>query len=553
MASVHGWGEARKGSSVLDRYPDLAFLGLHFLAFCMPNLVIQGWLGSAKILPLATVQVFNFTLLTCLVIGFLDRRPILWLMAILLLLSVVANDILLNYGSMPSVGIYYSILGSNRLEMIEYLEGKLPLVLVAVLALLVYLRLYRSLVGVAGKALGATGRKAVFATSLLLFVGIANWALVRQYAKPDQAATPDFHVQNSFPIGFLVTGSNAIQYLLAHRPDQSLKPVGAVRTGSVDQREIDVLVIGESASSNFWSMNGYPHPTNDRIRSYQDGGGLIYFPRTCAQANLTQFAVPMLVTEATPATLVPNRREKSLLTAFKETGFSTYWISNQEISMQFQDADFWTILNDYDRHGKLLKPHFDEEVVPCLERALASPARRLFVVLHLMGSHFQYSERVPPGFPTPDLPTDDWEASYARTLCYTDHVLGLILERLASVDGRCFMWYASDHGEILRRGEIGHGRTEPLFGEVQVPMFVWGNRAFWAASGPASQRLRQHQGEPVSQGATFPTFLGLAGIDYPGLDRTRDLSSPAYVAPANFPVFTPNGEVRTFKAGWQKP
>jgi hypothetical protein len=85
------------------------------------------------------------------------------------------------------------------------------------------------------------------------------------------------------------------------------------------------------------------------------------------------------------------------------------------------------------------------------------------------------------------------------------------------------------------------------FGELHIPMLVWGNRAFREALAPAFGRLREHSGEPLTQGVTFPTMLSLAGITYPGMDHSRDLTSEAYVPPGTFQVMAPDGRMREIK------
>jgi hypothetical protein len=134
-----------------------------------------------------------------------------------------------------------------------------------------------------------------------------------------------------------------------------------------------------------------------------------------------------------------------------------------------------------------------------------------------MGSHATYSQRVPSGFETPGLDGKGFERDYIWTICYTNYVLDAIISRLARQEGRCFLWYVSDHGEVPQKWDVAHGKTSPTAGELQIPMLIWGNRTFWASSGPAFQRMQSRAGERVCQDATFPTILGLAGITYSGM------------------------------------
>ena len=131
---------------------------------------------------------------------------------------------------------------------------------------------------------------------------------------------------------------------------------------------------------------------------------------------------------------------------------------------------------------------------------------------------------------------------YARTISYTDHVLDGVIQRLGRVEGRSFLWYVSDHGQNLHQAEVGHGSLDASILELHVPMFVWANRAFRAAAEPALQLMSRRSGEVLTQGVTFPTFLGLGGISYPGLPRERDLSSNAFISGRRPEVL--NGEAK---------
>ena len=84
----------------------------------------------------------------------------------------------------------------------------------------------------------------------------------------------------------------------------------------------------------------------------------------------------------------------------------------------------------------------------------------LFV--HLMGSHFQPGERVPPGFAA-----DDDVDDYDRSLMYEDEVLARIVEMLPP---RTELFYMSDHGESVDCGGWRDIRSEAMW---SVPVIVY--------------------------------------------------------------------------------
>jgi glucan phosphoethanolaminetransferase (alkaline phosphatase superfamily) len=465
---------------------------------------------------------------------------------LLALLSGYTSNFLWNFGSMPSVGIYYSLLNTVPREVFEYLTIKIRFIILLAILAAIYLKFCQGALGPFRDALSRRGRKWVVGLSSLGVAVTGSILIYYHFSNPIQAlACPaDLCVENSFPLGFCLGAGRAAAFIFQHRGGGVRPRLDAVRSAPVAGREVVMLVIGESASSNYWSLNGYPYPTNARIQAWQDTGDLVYFPRAYAQANLTQFAVPMIVTGVTPADFVPGRAQPSLLTAFKEIGFTTHWLSNQELKQYPGDADSCLIISDHDFPGRKLGPSYDENLLPLVDTALSSPQKKLFIAVHLMGSHATYSQRVPPGFETPGLAGKGFEQEYVRTICYTDFVLDALIGRLARLDGRCFLWYVSDHGEIPQKWDVGHGLATPAVAELQIPMLVWGNRAFWSASAPAKRNLLAHRRESLSQGVSFPTILGLAGITCSRLDRTRDLGSDRYRSGQAQWVIAPDGKPR---------
>jgi len=163
-------------------------------------------------------------------------------------------------------------------------------------------------------------------------------------------------------------------------------------------------------------------------------------------------------------------------------------------------------INDYalgraaGRDAKLHKPMRAETrtaLLPQVKRALASGSDKVFIVLHLMGSHCAYWDRYPesdayfgkaenltgsdesvivtePGESRAAGSADEtplakrWRDSYDDSIRQTDAVLDQVIELLEQ-DGRASaLVYASDHGELLNEPNCdkrwhGHGAHEDVF------------------------------------------------------------------------------------------
>src|SRR5262249_17285756 len=88
-----------------------------------------------------------------------------------------------------------------------------------------------------------------------------------------------------------------------------------------------VLVIGESAGADHWGMNGATRDTTPRLAQLP---GLVNFSDATAAGAATRISVPFMITPLKPgADLMHTGPGKSLVAAFAETGYETWWISNQ--------------------------------------------------------------------------------------------------------------------------------------------------------------------------------------------------------------------------------
>ena len=525
--------------SSAGRLPLAALVLLQGLVFCVPNGLVQGAARGVPLRALLLVQALNLATLVVLMLLFRTPRASRWALLPLAVLALAATDFLHHFGGMPYAGAYQALAHTTGREALEYLWLKRQSLAVIAAAAAAYGVAFGALAGRCGPGAFARVRKPALCACLCVIAVVANWdtfPIDTNRTRPDGNALA---LKNSFPIGFFLSAGRAYQTSRdMHTRNRDFR-FHAVRSAPVPERETYVLVIGESASADFWSLGGYPDDTTPRMRKYQASGELVYFPRTAAQASSTWLAVPMIITHGTPSTFSDVFSQKSLLSAFREAGFTTYWISNQNAAAHMDEADFPILLHP---SSGIMYTNYDEDLWPYLDSVIASTQQKTLIVLHLMGSHTVYERRVPASFRTEGLSGPPLTRQYARTICYTDYVLDGIIQRLGRVPGRSFLWYVSDHGQILLSSEVGHGSLEASVHELHVPMLAWANPAFRAAAGPRFRLLGQRAGAVLSQGVTFPTFLGLGGVTYPGLDESRDLSSPAFI-PGRKPEVL-NGEAR---------
>lgn len=309
--------------------------------------------------------------------------------------------------------------------------------------------------------------------------------------------------------------------------------------------EVYVMVVGETARAHNFSLYGYPRNTNPLLSKTP---GIKAFPNVTTQSNTTHKSVPMLLSAASAEDFERLFHEKGILAAFKEAGFHTVFISNQLPNHSFIDF----LGEQADEHYFLKKEdasqgnHYDEDLLQKLDEILpladaSSSAhyryRKLFVVLHSYGSHFNYQERYPRSFAyfKPDSRSEaksenrrDLLNAYDNTIRYTDYILHGIIERLqkwegvqAKTDGvycqpTSAMLYTSDHGENIfddERSLFLHAAPKASDYELHVPFIIWTSDGFSKQYPDILKALGENRSKQVQSSlSAFHTMLGIGGI-----------------------------------------
>ena len=324
--------------------------------------------------------------------------------------------------------------------------------------------------------------------------------------------------------------------------------------------EVYVMVVGETARAHNFSLYGYLRDTNPLLSKTP---GIIAFPDAMTQSNTTHKSVPMLLSAASAEDFERLFHEKGILAAFKEAGFHTVFISNQQPNHSFIDflgeqADEHYFLKTEDAsQGN----HYDEDLLQKLDEILSEADasssahyryRKFFVVLHTYGSHFNYQERYPRSFAyfKPDSRSEakpenrqDLLNAYDNTIRYTDYILHGIVERLqkweklqakalaktqaklqAKTDGvycqpTSAMLYTSDHGENIfddDRRLFLHAAPKASDYELHVPFIIWTSEGFGKQYPGAWKALGENRTKQVQTSlSAFHTMLGIGGIRTP--------------------------------------
>jgi heptose-I-phosphate ethanolaminephosphotransferase len=269
-----------------------------------------------------------------------------------------------------------------------------------------------------------------------------------------------------------------------------------------------VLVLGESSNRSDWSLYGYKRKTTPNLDAI--AGEMLVFRDAVSSWGSTNREVTRMFTVADHENDNSWRAEPDVIGLAKAAGYKTFWLTNQNgflINTVFaQQADQFTIVNS--GLGQRSDTSLDEKLLPELDKALADPAERKFIVLHTIGSHQHYQLRYPENFAVYDNADDEvaqemaakWSGlavarnHYDDTIRYTDFIISSVISRLkADKVTNSEMLFLSDHGQEV--GQLTDVWGHQLFLEsgFTVPMILWlkDNPALLARKSELEQRPYQ--------------------------------------------------------------
>lgn len=340
-----------------------------------------------------------------------------------------------------------------------------------------------------------------------------------------------------------------------------------------DEPETVVLVIGETSRADNWQLYGYHRPTNPVLSKTE---GLTVFTDYMSQSNTTHKSVPILLSLADAEDYTILYRTKGIMQAFREAGYHTAFISNQQRNHSFIDflgeqADYCLFL-----HDSLSRNADDIELLkPLRQQIKQNRGKRTFIVLHTYGSHFSYADRYPKAMRhfTPDH-YDGAKAKYRlqlvnaydNTIVHTDFLIGKVISTLSSEGGSAAMLFTSDHGEDIfddQRHLFLHASPFPSYYQLHVPLIVWTSPTYRIRHAEIAQSLISNSHKQAESNSVFHTLLSLGGVATQYRNDSLSLASPAYTPhrrlfiddhnkPLSYPECMQEVDMKQMKRGIQK-
>lgn len=282
--------------------------------------------------------------------------------------------------------------------------------------------------------------------------------------------------------------------------------------------ELIVLVVGETARADRFSLNGYPRNTNPLLERED----LVSFTNVRSCGTSTAVSVPCMFSALGREHYGAQEAASwdNAIDVLTRSGVRVLWRDNNSDSKGVADRITYENFRTEERN-KICDPECrDIGMLDGLDDYINKhPGEDLLIVLHQMGSHGpEYFKRVPAAFEQfrPVCRTGELQNCskaeidnvYDNTVLYTDYFLSSVINFLKRYDGshEAAMLYVSDHGESL--GENGlylHGAPYALAPEAQthVPAILWMGRHF----DYPTDKVRAFRNHPLSHDDLFCLLL----------------------------------------------
>ena len=257
-----------------------------------------------------------------------------------------------------------------------------------------------------------------------------------------------------------------------------------------NKRTVGIMVVGETARADHFSLNGYPLKTNPLLEKEE----LLNFSNTTSCGTSTAFSVPCMFSFLSRDNYTPDKADKqsNVLDVLTQANIKAIWIDNNSSCKGVcKRIESHNIRNNPDPSSRYYSDgeYYDEKLLEEMKPIIANNQADTLIVLHTLGSHGPaYHRRFPEEFAkfkpyckksSPQECTDEEVSNaYDNTLLYTDYILDKTIRFLKQHTDEydSFLLYASDHGESL--GENGiylHGMPYFLAPEAQthIPFIAW--------------------------------------------------------------------------------
>jgi len=484
---------------LLMSFLNFLFFHLPFYTYVFNNVDYKSFSGIVLIISLVILMLVLNAFVFYLIFS-LSRYVGKFLLVLFFMINAVAVYFVNTYSVIIDESMIGNVLNTNYEESSSFFSIKLILYII-------FLGILPSIYVIKVKIINETLKKFFTISSVtlvfiavLVFANASNWLWIDKNSKQLGGL--------AMPWSYSVNIS--LFYIHQYKKNQKeiLLPNAVIKD---NQKSVVVLVIGESARSQNFSLYGYKKNTNPLLSKTDN---LFHFNATSC-ATYTTAGVKCILEHTNSDDLyeiLPNYLYRNNVEVIWRT---TNWGEPPVHIEKYQNRD--VLKKDCKGEGC----DYDEVLLTGLkEQILASKKNKILIVLHTSTSHGPtYSKKYPPQFETFKPVCNSVELgkcsqtellnAYDNTIVYTDYILHNVIEDLKQLkEYKSTMIFVSDHGESLGEKNLYMHGVPMSFApkeQYEIPFIVWVS--------DNSKQLKANK--TLSQNHVFHSVLNFLNIQSP--------------------------------------
>lgn len=492
---------------LLMSFLNFVFFHFPFYSFVFNNVDYKSFNGiiiiTSLVILMLVVNAFVFYL-----IFFLSRLVGKFLLVLFFIINAVTVYFINTYSVIIDESMIGNVLNTNYEEASSFFSIKL-IVYIILLGVIPGIYIIKvKIINVTLKKFLITSSLALLFIIIMAFANASNWLWIDKNSKQLGGLAMPWSYSVNISLFYIHEHQKNKKEILL--PDATIKD---------NEKSVVVLVIGESARRQNFSLYGYKRNTNPLLSQTQN---LFHFDATSC-ATYTTAGVKCILEHAHTDDLyeiLPNylyRNNVEVIWRTTNWGEPPVHIQNYKN----KDALMLNCKGDGCNYDEILLSGLKEQI-------LASKKNKILVVLHTSTSHGPtYSKKYPPQFETfkpvcnsvelGNCSHEELINAYDNTIVYTDYLLHNVIEDLKQLkEYKSAMFFVSDHGESLGEKNLYmHGIPLSIAPKEQyeIPFIVW--------LSDSSKQLKPDK--TLSQNHVFHSVLNFLNIQSPVYDEEMNI------------------------------
>ncbi|OHT47278.1 phosphoethanolamine--lipid A transferase EptA [Flavobacterium tructae] len=483
------------------------FFHLPFYSFVFNNVDYKSFNGIVLIVSLVILMLVLNAFVLYLLFS-LSRHVGKVLLILFFIVSSIAVYFVNTYSVIIDESMIGNILNTNYEESSSFFSFK---VILYVIFLGIIPSIYIAKVKITKvplKEFSITSSVTLVFIAVLIFVNASNWLWIDKNSKRLGGLAMPWSYSVNTPLFYI--------HKFKKNEKEILLPNAVIKD---NEKSVVVLVIGESARRQNFSLYGYKKNTNPLLSKTEN----VFHFNANSCATYTTAGVKCILEHKNSDDLyeiLPNylyRNNVEVIWRTTNWGEPPVHIKNYQ-NKEALKADCKGVECDYD---EVLLRGLKEQIQ-------ASKKNKILIVLHTSTSHGPtYSKKYPPQFETFKPVCNSVELgkcsqnellnAYDNTIVYTDYILHSVIEDLKELkEYKSTMIFVSDHGESLGEKNLYmHGVPISIAPKEQyeIPFIVWVS--------DHSKQLKPN--ETLTQNHVFHSVLKFLNVESPVYDEKMNI------------------------------